>query len=68
MKRIAFTGHRPNKLYGYNMDNKYYDKLKIVLKDMLKDEIHKYNADTFALLDFLKDFIVIFMMLWYVLK
>ena len=47
MKRIAFTGHRPNKLYGYDMDNKYYDKLKIILKDMLKDEIYKYDADTF---------------------
>ena len=32
----------------------------------LKDE--SGVADTFALLDFLKDFVVIFMMLWYVLK
>lgn len=32
----------------------------------LKDE--SGVADTFALLDFLKDFIVIFMLLWYVLK
>ena len=47
MKRIAFTGHRPNKLYGYDMDNKYYDKLKIILKDMLKYEICEYDADTF---------------------
>ena len=47
MKRIAFTGHRPNKLYGYDMNNKDYDKLKIILKDMLKDEIYKYDADTF---------------------
>ena len=47
MKRIAFTGHRPIKLYGYNMDNKYYDKLKIILKDMLKYEICEYDADTF---------------------
>ena len=47
MKRIAFTGHRPNKLYGYDMDNKHYDKLKIILKDMLKYEICKYDADTF---------------------
>ena len=47
MKRIAFTGHRPNKLYGYDMNNEYYDKLKIILKDMLKDEIYKYDANTF---------------------
>ena len=47
MKTIAFTGHRPNKLYGYDMHKEYYDKLKIILKDMLKDEIYKYDADTF---------------------
>ena len=39
--------------------------LKFVAYD-LKDE--SGVADTFALLDFLKDFVVIFMMLWYIFK
>lgn len=47
MKKIAFTGHRPNKLYGYDLDNEDYDKLKVILKDILESEILKYDANTF---------------------
>ena len=34
--KIAVTGHRPNKLYGYNLSNERYQKMKTWMKDFLK--------------------------------
>ena len=47
MKSIAFTGHRPNKLYGYDLNNEGYNELRNILNTILKNEIYKYDADTF---------------------
>lgn len=33
--KIAVTGHRPHKLWGYNLNNDKYNKLKSMLKDIL---------------------------------
>jgi uncharacterized phage-like protein YoqJ len=33
--KISVTGHRPNKLYGYNLKDKRYDELKNSLKKIL---------------------------------
>ncbi len=34
---IAVTGHRPNKLWGYNLNNLNYVKLKNIFKEMLRE-------------------------------
>lgn len=47
MKTIAFTGHRPNKLYGYDLSNDNYNKLKTELNKILEYEIYTNDADTF---------------------
>ena len=33
---ICFTEHRPNKLYGYNINNPQWAKLKNIFKLLLK--------------------------------
>ncbi|MCK9199039.1 MAG: SLOG family protein [Bacilli bacterium] len=35
--KIAVTGHRPNKLWGYNYDQPNYKKLKDIFKRILKE-------------------------------
>ena len=35
--KIAVTGHRPNKLWGYNYDHPNYRKLKDIFKKILKE-------------------------------
>lgn len=47
MKSIAFTGHRPNKLYGYDLNNENYNILKTRLYSILSNEISNNDADTF---------------------
>lgn len=47
MKSIAFTGHRPNKLYGYDLNNENYNTLKTRLYSILSNEINHNDADTF---------------------
>ena len=42
MIRLAVTGHRPNKLYGYNRNNLRYDALYRIMKDEI---IEVYNTD-----------------------
>ena len=32
---IAFTGHRPNRLYGYDLNNPRYKQLSKILKELL---------------------------------
>ena len=38
---ICLTGHRPDKLYGYNLNNKNWD----ILKEKLKDILRQYNPE-----------------------
>ena len=47
MKTIAFTGHRPNKLYGYDLNNQNYNLLKARLYSVLSNKINNHDADTF---------------------
>lgn len=47
MKTIAFTGHRPDKLYGYDFSNEKYLQLKAKLTAILSNKIQFDNADTF---------------------
>ena len=35
--KVCVTGHRPDKLYGYDLNHKNYTKLKKLLKDLLVD-------------------------------
>lgn len=35
MMKIAVTGHRPNKLFGYNMDDPRYVAIKNIIKGFL---------------------------------
>lgn len=47
---IALTGHRPNKLDGYDLSTEYYDKMityiKDILYDLLKDDEVKIVGHT----------------------
>lgn len=43
----SFTGHRPNKLYGYNLYNEDYLKLARLMKDSIIDLIENKKVDTF---------------------
>lgn len=47
MKTIAFTGHRPDKLFGYDLKNNNYKILAKNLYDVLKNQIEQCDADTF---------------------
>ena len=47
MKTIAFTGHRPDKLYGYDLNNEQYLKLKLLLSGVIRNEINHHDADLF---------------------
>lgn len=47
MKTIAFTGHRPDKLYGYDLNDEGYTKLRLILNSVLKNEICHNDADAF---------------------
>lgn len=43
MINICITGHRPNKLYGYNMNNPKYDCLRKVIYNVIEKLYYKYN-------------------------
>ena len=47
MKTIAFTGHRPEKLYGYDLKNDKYIKLNAFLEKLLEEKIIHEGYDTF---------------------
>lgn len=47
MKTIAFTGHRPDKLYGYDLKNDKYLKLNKFLEKLLEEKITNEGYDTF---------------------
>lgn len=47
MKTITFSGHRPNKLYGYNLKDPKYLKLNKFLEDILENKIVEEGYDTF---------------------
>lgn len=47
MKTIIFTGHRPNKLYGYDLKNEKYLKLNKFLENLLEKKILEEGYDTF---------------------
>lgn len=44
---IAFTGHRPDKLYGYDLSTYKYQILKNTLFKILEDFIYKRDITTF---------------------
>lgn len=46
-KRVAFTGHRPNKLYGYNMDSREYMRLEDIIKEIIELLIDFGGAEEF---------------------
>lgn len=43
MINVCITGHRPNKLYGYNMNNSKYDCLRKVIYNVIEKLYYKYN-------------------------
>ena len=43
MRKIAVTGHRPNKLYGYNLKNEKWISLGFQMRNFLKDRLNMYN-------------------------
>lgn len=43
MINVCITGHRPNKLYGYNMNNPKYDCLRKVIYNVIEKLYYKYN-------------------------
>lgn len=47
MATVCFTGHRPQKLYGYNMDSVEYIELRSFLKKAIANLIENHNAHTF---------------------
>lgn len=47
MKTITFTGHRPNKLYGYDLKDERYLKLNKFLESILEKKILEEGYDTF---------------------
>lgn len=47
MKRITFSGHRPDKLYGYDLKDEKYLKLNRLLEELLEEKIVNEGYDTF---------------------
>lgn len=47
MRTITFTGHRPDKLYGYNLKNEKYLKLNKLLEEILEKKITEEGYNTF---------------------
>lgn len=47
MKSISFTGHRPNKLYGYDLKDERYLNLNKFLESILEKKIIEEGYDTF---------------------
>lgn len=43
MINVCITGHRSNKLYGYNMNNPKYDCLRKVIYNVIEKLYYKYN-------------------------
>lgn len=43
MIKVCITGHRPNKLYGYNMNNSKYNCLRKVIYNVIEKLYYKYN-------------------------
>jgi uncharacterized phage-like protein YoqJ len=46
-KSCCFTGHRPNKLYGYDPKSEGNQKLLWKLRDVIIEHIEVHNIDTF---------------------
>ena len=58
-KTCCFTGHRPDKLGGYNENNSLYQNVKISLKKEIEKQILKgYNKFINAEYKFIISFIV----------
>lgn len=47
MKTLTFTGHRPNKLYGYDLKHPKYLELNKFLEEILERKIIEEGYDTF---------------------
>lgn len=47
--KIAVTGHRPHKLWGYNLNHDKYNKLKSMLKAILLEEEAELSISGMAL-------------------
>lgn len=47
MLTIGFTGHRPNKLYGYDLSKKEYKDLGLKCEEVIKQIIDKNKNNTF---------------------
>lgn len=47
MKSCCFTGHRPDKLYGYDLSNEKYKLLANKLELVIVNLIEKHNVDIF---------------------
>ena len=45
MRKIAVTGHRPNKLYGYNLKNEKWISLGFQMRNFLKDRFVRATID-----------------------
>lgn len=45
--RCSFTGHRPNKLYGYNLNNRQYHQLNRLLYQLCENLIKKCGVNEF---------------------
>lgn len=51
MINVCITGHRPNKLYGYNMNNSKYDCLRKVIYNVIEKLYYKYNKRKIYMVD-----------------
>ncbi|MEG2289594.1 MAG: SLOG family protein [Clostridium sp.] len=47
LKTITFTGSRPNKLWGYNLNHSKYSELRSILRDKLIMFMNNSDADKF---------------------
>lgn len=45
MINIGFTGHRPNKLYGYDLSNENYQRLSNTCEETIKNLIKEYKTE-----------------------
>lgn len=43
MWKIAVTGHRPNKLFGYDLNNSSWIKLGFIFRELILDRIKTYS-------------------------
>lgn len=47
MKTICFTGHRPDKLFGYDLNNAKYNKLRQAIIDVILNIMHNEKDSEF---------------------